>query len=565
MASSMIDLADNIEVTTNMQRSLPIWRQLLSQECQVYVFGENYIAKRFDQINYMFCNKETAKEILIDNLYALLRFKYFKQATEEIDDRIAEIIKSFTVNLKSTLRKITFDKKTDGDLVRMLPAQCLAFKNGVYDFKNNTWLFKYEIIDLPHLSNRMYLYTYEYVVLWYFNFDFEPLPVDLNTMDLTDFVELFKDITKEERNYCFELLYNMSHNEINEFSYDKFVHLCEICGYTICQDFIQAFVFFIGSGGNGKNSLFDGCFTSNVVPRPTSNSLEDIENDDFITGTLFNHYQNIYLETDPKIYTQSKELKNTTGSPYQTIHIKGVQKFSSYVNCKHIFAANDQENVKFSDTTTGFRRRANFYEVWFSWDEDKRFMRTGDYYDTSFSEDLREITSNAANTIAFIYFGMYGIKISTNNFTKTFKFTKNDWKLQYTDIDLSLEQSMNNISINNIIDFLDSDVKNLEDTFFDENQVKLYKSSTMQALGCHSIGQFLKLMKDDELRSAYFTDNDAYISVKQLHKMIGYTKSQTQFSQGLKKLYNLKTIARLPNNQPVLKCTFVGKKFRIIN
>jgi len=564
MVENMIDLTEEIDTTAALQRALPVWRNILAKECQVYVFGENYIAKRFDQINYVFCNKGTAEEILRDNLYALLRFKYFKQATEEIDDRITEIIRSFTLNLKTTLRKLTFDSRADGDVVKMLPSNCIAFKNGVYDFKNNKWLFKYEIVELKNLLNRMYLYTYEYIILWYFNFDFDPLPINVMEMPLTDCISLFQEITKEDRNYCFELLYNMSHDELNKFSYKKFTHLCEICGYTMSQEFIQAFVILIGSGGNGKNSLFDGCFTHNVVPRPTSNSLDDIENDTFITGTLENHYQNIFLETAPKTYTESKMLKNLTGSPYQTISAKGIQKYSSYINCKHVYAANDQDNVKFSDTTQGFRRRANFYEVWFSWDSDKRFMRTGDYYDTSFSEDLREITSNLSNAIAFIYFAMYGIKIATNGFEKTFKFTENDWKLQYTDVDLSLEQSMQNLNINNILDFLDKDLKNIEDTFYDENFVKLYKSNTMKVLGCDSQSKFIKCMRDDEFRTAYFADNEVYISVKQLHKLVGYTKSQTMFTQALKKLYNLKTINRLPNNQPVLKCTFFGKKFKIL-
>lgn len=565
MLKDMIDLTEKIDTDAALNRALPVWRPILAQECQVYVYGENYIAKRFDQIHYQFCGKDTAKEILIDNLYALLRFKYFKESTEDIDARISDIVKSFTVNLKTTLRKITFDSKSDGDKVSMLPSYCIAFKNGVYNFKDNCWLFKYTIIDMPNLLNKMYLYTYEYMVLWYFNFDFEPLPINVMNTSLTDFIEIMKDITKEDRNFCFELLYNMSHDEVNNFSIDKFTHLCEIIGYSIAQEFIQAFVILIGSGGNGKNSLFDGCLTCNVVPRPTSNSLDDIENDAFITGTLENKYQNIFLETSPKTYTESKVLKNITGSPFQTVNSKGVQKYSSYINSKHIFAANDQDNVKFSDTTTGFRRRANFYEVWFSWDSDKRFLKTGDYYDTSFSQDLREITSNLANAIAYIYFAMFGIKIATNNFTKTFQFTYNDWKLQYTDVDLSLEQSMQNININNVVDFLNADIRHLEETFFDENGTRLYKSPTMVALGCHNSTQFLKMMKDDEFRMAYFADNDAFISIKMLHKLIAYGKSQTAFTQALKKLYNLKTINRLPNNQPILRCTFNGKKFRILS
>ena len=68
-------------VNTSMYSSYGLvdWQPLLARECQVYVFNENYLAKRFDQINFQFCSKDTAKEILIDNLYALLRYKYFKK------------------------------------------------------------------------------------------------------------------------------------------------------------------------------------------------------------------------------------------------------------------------------------------------------------------------------------------------------------------------------------------------------------------------------------------------------------------------------------------------------
>ena len=77
MVKSMKELTQQVDIATLMKLSLSDWRPLLSKECQVYVFNEAYLAKRFDQINYKFVGKNEAKEILIDNLYALLRFKYF--------------------------------------------------------------------------------------------------------------------------------------------------------------------------------------------------------------------------------------------------------------------------------------------------------------------------------------------------------------------------------------------------------------------------------------------------------------------------------------------------------
>ena len=86
----------------------------------------------------------------------------------------------------------------------------VAFRNGVYDFKLNKWLFKYTIITLPALCNKLYIYNSQYVIHWYFNFDFEPLDIDINDFSLEEFIDIIKEINENEKNYCFELLYNMS-------------------------------------------------------------------------------------------------------------------------------------------------------------------------------------------------------------------------------------------------------------------------------------------------------------------------------------------------------------------
>ena len=75
---------------------------------------------------------------------------------------------------------------------------------------------------------------------------------------------------------------------------------------------------------------------------------------------------------------------------YQSVEHKGLNRYSSIINCKYIFAGNDQDNIKFSDNTTGFRRRINVFEIFYQWDSQKRFMKKGDYYDSQFTDDLRE-------------------------------------------------------------------------------------------------------------------------------------------------------------------------------
>ena len=64
MVKTVKELIQNVDNTTLLKRGLSEWRPLLAEECQVYVFGEGYLAKRFDQINFKFCSKNEAKDIL---------------------------------------------------------------------------------------------------------------------------------------------------------------------------------------------------------------------------------------------------------------------------------------------------------------------------------------------------------------------------------------------------------------------------------------------------------------------------------------------------------------------
>ena len=146
MVESIKDVIKKVDTSTLLERELTDWRPILTEECQVYVYDENYLAKRFDQINYKFCGKDEAKEILVDNLYAILRFKYFPYSSDETDSKINDIIKSFTANLKTSLKKVSFDMDADCEKINTIPKNCIAFRNGVFDFKKNDWLFKYDII-----------------------------------------------------------------------------------------------------------------------------------------------------------------------------------------------------------------------------------------------------------------------------------------------------------------------------------------------------------------------------------------------------------------------------------
>ena len=561
------ELNKEIDTQTLLNRPLTDWWPTLSKECQVYVLGENYLAKRFDQINYKFCEKNEAKEILIDNLYALLRFKYFPKINETIDDRISRIISSFTTNLKTSLLRVSFDSNTDAVRLKFLPDSCIAFRNGVFDFKKNDWLFKYDVVDIESIMNHIYTYDNTYVILWYFDIVFEPLPFSIETTSLNEFVSLMKEMTTTNKNYCFELAYNIAHDVNHIYSYPRMEHLSEILGFLCLQSFSQNFVLLIGSGQNGKNSLIDGCFTDKIIPKPASNSLDELEKDKFITGSLENKSHNIFLETSAKTYTESTMLKALTGSMMQTIQPKGINKYTGYINCKYMFAGNDQDKIKFGDTTTGFRRRINVYEIWYRWDPEKKFLKMGDYYDTSFSDSLFELKNDLINVITFIYLGMFGIKLATHNFTENFKFTYNEWKSQYSDLDFDLKEQFESISPESILKFAtinESRLSLCKTLFFTNGNERLYASNIFKNLGYKTYEDTWKLFKDDESFMAFFAENDLYMNVKIIQSIIGSDDSPSTFTSNLKKIYPNATFKNLYNNQNYIKITFRNKRLRVI-
>lgn len=559
-------IEDKIDTNLLLDMELCKFRELLKDEVNVFVFGDEYLARRFDQINYKFCGKDEAREILTDNLYALLRFKYFPETSDSIDKRIKEIVSSFCDNLKTTLVKVSFDEDSDCSLVSYIPDSCIAFRNGVFNFLTNTWLFKYDITPLPLLQNKIYSYDPRYIIMRYCDIEFSDLGVDITKTPLPTFISFLKELDESDKNYCFELMYNMSFNEKNVFKYEKFLHLCEILGYCVLQSFSQNFVLLIGSGQNGKNSLFDGCFTHKIIPHPISNDLDAIENDRFITGSLENKSHNIYLESSAKTYTESRTLKALTGSMYQTIEQKGVDKYSGIINCKYIFAGNDQDKIKFSDTTNGFRRRINVFEVYYKWDKEKRYLKSGSYYDISFSDSLYEIKKDNLNVITFMYLAMYGILSATKNFTKNFEFTYNDWRLKYSDLDFNLKEKVENLSLSSIIHYIKGSRARMDTykvLFYDADKNRLYNNKEINYLGGKTFETMLSILEVEENARSFFTENDIYINVRLLQTLVGDTGNSINFTSQIKKIYNISSFASFYNNQPYAKCNFLTGKLMI--
>ena len=540
-------LSERFEQSHYVNLPLNEWRNILSKEVDVYVYNTSYIAKRFDSISYEFCELEEAQSICKDNLYALLRFKYFLMLDNDIDKLIEKIVTDFIKNLKTTLIKISFEWEglTTNLIIKDIPIYCVAFRNGVYDFKNNKWLFEIYDIPLQTIENHYYKYNSNYIILWYIDIYFEPYKNFNLNWSSEQVVNYF---TKVNATLASKLIYNMSFNEYSKFSLSKFEHLTQILGYTIASVFIQNFIIFIGTGSNGKNSLFDGCLSSHLFPKPASISLDDIEEDKFVTGSLNNRFHNFYLEADGKTYHKSKVLKQLTGSTQQSIERKGETVRTGYLNVKHIFSANAKDKIKFGDDSIGFIRRINLYEVFYQWDSRNRYLKEGEYFEVNFSPDLRELKNDINNTITYIYLGMYGILRATQGFTKPFDFKYNDYSIKYENINGKVKSFITQMSIEDLVKIILQDELG---TFLYVDGTRIYTHKDFNS--------FFNLKKEDNWRNCvnnvqdlieFLEDKDVYVNLNMLKELYAINPEQTQqaFNNEIKK-FSKKEFKKYYNNQ----------------
>lgn len=490
------EIAAKAHDTELMMLTYDQWDEELRGLLGVYMIdGCKFIARLFNQINFRQVTMKEAGEILVQNANFLLKNRYFKVHSDDVYDRINDIVKRYEKDPTSYIRNYFYMSKSysDTDKLKDIPPSCIAFRNGVYDFAKDDWLFKYTKVKIESLNQEIVNYDPTYVIFWYYNVDFEPMSdYSVSEMNLEDFVEGVRVLTcpqgESHNNFCFELVWNMAHDEDGNFSMKKFTHLCMIMGYMLYQPFCDNFVILIGNGQNGKNTLFDSCVKSAIEPTPTGVSMDDIENDQFVTESFINRYQNIFLESEAKPYEQSMRLKNLTGSMFQTVNQKGVQKYQAIINCKNLFSANDRDKIKFSDSTHGFTRRINLCELYYQWDSKGRYMERGDkdWYDTKCSEDLHEITSDDSNVIMFTYLAMFGIKIATKNFTESFKFGEyNEWNAkQYFNYNTGLLNKINNsLTYENLVNFYKENERNPKKYSEIENSILDGKESLFKKAG----------------------------------------------------------------------------------
>lgn len=555
-------LEGKVDQSYYLKYSMENWRKVLANEVDAYVYQNSYLIKRFDSIAYEFYDLKTAREVIEDNLYMLLRYKYFILQDDQVDKVIEKIVRNFLENLKTTLIKVTFDweNNLDHKVLKEIPQSCVAFQNGVYDFAKNEWLFKVYKTNLTHIQNTYYEYDKNYVILWYLNIEFDPLEIDITKISSEDLVELFHSTTKELNNYGFNLVYNMSFNEDNKFDMKKFQHLAEIMGFTLSTRFIQSFIMFIGTGSNGKNSLLDGCFSSHLRPKPINIDLDSIEEDKFITGALENRYHNFYLESNGKSYNRSKVIKQLTGSVDQTIEDKGKTKKTGYLNIKHIFSANERDDIKFGDTSHGFVRRINLYEVFYKWDSRGDYLKLGNYLKTNLSADLRELKRNLINTVSYIYIGMWGIAQATKNFTQPFNFTYNNYSIKYENIDSSVKRFMQNFTVEDLAKMI---VRNGSETLLYCDDTRIYKLPRFNKFfNIKNEISWKTCVNDLDNFITFFEDKNLWININQLKEYSGLiTLSQVVFTQEALKFCKTQPKSYY-NNQKYIPISIIGRRVK---
>lgn len=571
------------------------WAVKVADEVSVYRLGEQYIAKSFDEIPYRLCSKEKAQDILEENLDALLTFKYFPKATDEETDRIREIKKYCVNRIASSLIKVKFSEDgSNARLMRPLPSSCIAFNNGVYDFKADDWLFRYETTEIEgDGSKKLISYSPDWRIMWYINRDFTPvtMAVDENgkfhaeekeekegrvsplELSFEEWIDFMKDLDETRRSRFFELFWNMSYGADYRFSESKAEHLAEIFGFLVYPSFVQNFVFFVGDGSNGKDSMFDGFFREMIRPIPVANSVSSLEEDKFVIGSLVGASQNISSETETSVLRKSAVLKQVTGSQYQTIEEKGVDKYTGYLNCKFVFSANRKEQLKFGDSSVGFRRRINMYECFYQWDKAKRYLSLmKGTYDTGYN-DLSELREGDS-LWEFFYTCMHGVSLATKGFTERFSFTENDFNAsEYAEEDETFRTTIEGLSVSQFRTHVKMDLGDLDYMFVTEDGNSLYRDK-----GSKSHFAFMDYYPKKSYREAlidsltyndkateengqqpigqYFLDNNIYVSIWALLEICDYHGTKTKFTQDLKKSYPNCRIRRFGANRPYVLCSF---------
>lgn len=407
-------IAANIETQTLLSRPLCDWHGLLARECGVYSCGEHYLAKRIDEVQCRRVSSGVARRIIIDNIYILLSYKYFPIITDKVNKRIKEIAKDFSENLRARLLTVTIAKNPQiGGLkpanmatcltVAELPDGCIAFRNGVYDFRRGAWLFKYDVTDVPQISARIYRYDLKYIIRWYFDFDFKPMPEIWKAITNAENEPLHRALIRYDRdikqNNCFRLAFNGGMIGNAKFDPVRFRHLCEIMGYLCTQSpTVYRAVGISASAQSGMRTLFSECFAKWIKPGPVSVQLFGI-----VPRDAWFARHNVAIGTDkvrmpPKEYIASELRKARCAGTRSVVGVPPV-------------VAESAEKAGLPVLRVYFDR-AKIKERCY------KFESGPELYD-SLRSDIR-------NPSMFAYLAAYGLKSATRDYAMPFRLNFNE-------------------------------------------------------------------------------------------------------------------------------------------
>lgn len=138
----------------------------------------------------------------------------------------------------------------------------------------------------------------------------------------------------------------------------KIITLKQWFGYCLTTEtFLQQFVIFKGSGGNGKSVVLSALSELVGPHNICAISLQKMEKD-FVLASLRDKLVNLCGEIKTSRLIDSETIKLLTGDDPITIDIKYKSAITFKPKAKHIFSTN--ELPKFRDKTQALRRRAVF-------------------------------------------------------------------------------------------------------------------------------------------------------------------------------------------------------------
>lgn len=387
------------------------WQQKLTIECNVFQCSNKlFLVRTFDSITFYYCDEKTAKSVLHDNLISILKYNYFLKSPK-YEKKIKEIVNYMTTNFRMVLYKLSLNNNKN--LFQELPVYCLSFKNGVYDFKNNKWLFKYKYINIQGSNNNLITYTSLYIIRYYINIDFQPF--DFSIMDKPFHVFLKEERSKNKVDNLLKIFTNLSHDRELKLNIGVANGVAKIFGYMLYNKVLLKPVF-VQTKDVAFFYLLNNIFNKYILPKATSFTPKHYDIYNYSYSLLENHYHNIVMICSKESYPFYR-LENLCLSPYQTIDTR-TERYNGFIYAKQIFFIDQFSNLKIPTSSPLFSSLYIFVSNY-----NRKTYNSHSISDNSIYDDF-DYSFNLKDIILFIYISMYGIKKATNDFNNEFEFKK---------------------------------------------------------------------------------------------------------------------------------------------